>query len=288
MKLNIKFSDAQKSILIMLNDSYYPKSLDYSSIERSIEALEKIKNGDTVELILNLIAGRRKYDIDDMRYREGWEPRIRQVEKDLDYLEKLSLVKRKRKDGAYIIQSFSNPESIYDYEFSPTEQGERISKTLIEGRIINYRPEKKSQTSVFVASAFGHKEIDNLYQYSILPICNKYKLEPIRVDLREPTRTITDEILEGISEAKFVIADLTYARPSVYFEVGFAHGLGIPIILTCNKNHFKGKRDDSKIHFDLQQYKISFWTKTEPKTFSWEGKLLNNRIKNILENKLIY
>jgi hypothetical protein len=34
-----------------------------------------------------------------------------------------------------------------------------------------------------------------------------------------------------------MVADATGARPSVYFEAGFADGLGIPVIWCCNKAH---------------------------------------------------
>jgi hypothetical protein len=87
--------------------------------------------------------------------------------------------------------------------------------------------------------------------------------------MTEPKHSITEAILEGIAECACVIADLTFARPSVYFEVGLAHGLGIPLLLTCRLDHHKGNESDKKVHFDLEQYKISFWTKTADGEFRW-------------------
>jgi hypothetical protein len=45
---------------------------------------------------------------------------------------------------------------------------------------------------------------------------------------------IDDRIIAEIRLARFVIADVTGARPSVYYEAGFADGLGTPVIWTCS------------------------------------------------------
>jgi hypothetical protein len=41
---------------------------------------------------------------------------------------------------------------------------------------------------------------------------------------------ITDQILAMISRARIVVADLTHERPNVYFELGYARGLGKKVI----------------------------------------------------------
>lgn len=66
-----------------------------------------------------------------------------------------------------------------------------------------------------------------------------------------------------------MLADLTHARPSVYFEVGYAHGLGVPLLLTCREDHCRGKSDHARIYFDLEQYKISYWSRTSKGEFNW-------------------
>tara|TARA_R110002050_G_scaffold85135_1_gene181727 strand:- start:12337 stop:12663 length:327 start_codon:yes stop_codon:yes gene_type:complete len=80
---------------------------------------------------------------------------------------------------------------------------------------------------------------------------------------------ITEDIVENILNAKCIIADLTYARPSVYFEVGYAHGLPADLLLTCREDHHRGIKDDAKIHFDLEQFKISFWSVDSNGNFKW-------------------
>jgi len=69
-----------------------------------------------------------------------------------------------------------------------------------------------------------------------------------RVDEVESNQRITDRILESITKAEFVIVDLTKERPNVFFEAGYAHGLGkVPIYVA---------RAGTTIHFDIKDYPI--------------------------------
>jgi hypothetical protein len=69
-----------------------------------------------------------------------------------------------------------------------------------------------------------------------------------RIDDDERNERVTDRILEAIRKAEFVIVDLTNERPNVFFEAGYAHGLGkIPIYVA---------REGTHRHFDIQDYPI--------------------------------
>ena len=57
---------------------------------------------------------------------------------------------------------------------------------------------------------------------------------------------ITDKILTSIRRAGLVIVDLTHERPNVYFELGFARGLGKTVITIM--------RVGTKPHFDVQDW----------------------------------
>ena len=77
---------------------------------------------------------------------------------------------------------------------------------------------------------------------------------PIRIDKKEHNNQITDEIIAGIRDAQFVIADFTGQRGGVYYEAGFARGLGRPVIYCCRDDHFKD------LHFDVQQISHIKWS----------------------------
>lgn len=77
--------------------------------------------------------------------------------------------------------------------------------------------------------------------------------EPIRVDRVEHTNRIDDEIIAQIRAASFVVADFTGHRGGVYFEAGFALGLNLPVIWTCQKDDMAG------LHFDIRQYNTIDW-----------------------------
>jgi len=72
-----------------------------------------------------------------------------------------------------------------------------------------------------------------------------------RVDEVQSNDRITDRLLESIRKAEFVVADLTDARPNVFYEAGYAYGLGkTPIYIA---------RADTRLEFDLKDYPIIFF-----------------------------
>ena len=93
--------------------------------------------------------------------------------------------------------------------------------------------------------------------------------EPIRVDEKEFTGRIDDEILHDIRKSGFVVADLTHglcgevdkghcgARGSVYYEAGYAHALGKIVIFTCKDVPGQER------HFDIRQYNTILWKDEE-------------------------
>jgi nucleoside 2-deoxyribosyltransferase len=115
----------------------------------------------------------------------------------------------------------------------------------------------------FIASAFDRNDVDALYDQGIVPVLRKLRITPTRVDRVEHNDDIDDRIFALIEEAQFCIADLTYARPSVYYEAGYAFGSGKPVIYTARQDHFRAREDDTvgnlRVHFDLQMKNIIPW-----------------------------
>jgi nucleoside 2-deoxyribosyltransferase len=64
---------------------------------------------------------------------------------------------------------------------------------------------------------------------------------------------IDDEMVARIRRSRFMVADFTGNRPNVYFEAGFALGLGVPVVWTRRKDAA------DPIHFDNRQYNFIEW-----------------------------
>jgi hypothetical protein len=60
-------------------------------------------------------------------------------------------------------------------------------------------------------------------------------------------------MLSSIREAQVTIADVTLQRNGVYFEAGFALGLGRIVIWTCRFD------DMDNVHFDTNHYSHVVW-----------------------------
>ncbi|MGD0086642.1 MAG: hypothetical protein ABSC24_05895 [Verrucomicrobiota bacterium] len=94
--------------------------------------------------------------------------------------------------------------------------------------------------------------------------------EPLRIDRKEHNNKIDDEIVAGIRRSKFLVADFTGHRGGVYFETGFATGLGLPVVWLCRLDELE------KAHFDTRQYNFIVW---EDDKLADLSKALQNRIE---------
>jgi len=134
-----------------------------------------------------------------------------------------------------------------------------------------------------VACAFGKDDVDEIYENAVLPVLKSMEITPCRVDQIEHNDDIDNKIIELISKCDICIADLTYARPSVYYEAGYFTGLGKSVIFIAQKDHFSPKAEDVygnfKIHFDLQMKNIIPWSSTK-RVDTFKKKLLS-RLKLI-------
>lgn len=68
----------------------------------------------------------------------------------------------------------------------------------------------------------------------------------LQLDQVEHNEHIMDKILAMIRIAPFVVADFTHHRNGVYFEAGFAKGLGIPVVSCCRQDEFEKAHCDTK------------------------------------------
>ena len=145
-----------------------------------------------------------------------------------------------------------------------------MAKTSRRGERDDTAPKRRRYLRCFVAMILRKdSDADLLYQKRIKPALRRIGIRAFRIDEIEHSENIDERILTEISGSDLLLADLTYARPSVYFEAGFAMSKELKVLLTCRSDHFSPKSDsDPCVHFDINHRKIIEWSNPNDKTFS--------------------
>ncbi len=149
--------------------------------------------------------------------------------------------------------------TLYEYEMTPI--GWDYVSSLRRGQ--------NDSNTAFVAMWFD-PEMESAWIDGIDKGIRDAGYDPVRIDKVEHNNKIDDEIIAAIRRAKFLVTDFTGHRGGVYFEAGFAMGLGIPVIWLCREDHLEGA------HFDTRQYNFVVWKQGEHKELAAR---LRNRIE---------
>lgn len=109
----------------------------------------------------------------------------------------------------------------------------------------------------FVAMSFAETDQD-IFDLAIKPAVEEdCGFLAVRVDREHFPEHVVERILVDIRRAQFVVADFTQQKCGVYFEAGFALGLGREVIWTCRHDHIDGP--DFKLHFDTNHFPHIVW-----------------------------
>jgi hypothetical protein len=108
----------------------------------------------------------------------------------------------------------------------------------------------------FVAMNF-HEDFNVLFDEVLRPGITDAGYEAHRVDKKESNEKIDDEIIAGIRACRFMVADASRHRPNVYYEAGYAKGLGRDVIWMVEQC------DEDDVHFDTRQYPFIPWKRDD-------------------------
>jgi hypothetical protein len=102
----------------------------------------------------------------------------------------------------------------------------------------------------FVAMPFD-SEFDDVFHYGIRPVVASHDMVCVRIDHDVFIGDVPARIHQQIDDANVIIADLTGAKPNVYYEVGYAQRADKPTILICSVR--------SQLEFNLQGARCLFY-----------------------------
>jgi hypothetical protein len=109
--------------------------------------------------------------------------------------------------------------------------------------------------TVFIIMAFKGRQ----KAYSVIKDeCQKRKLKAIRADEIAGAGLVIQEIFDSIEQAEFIICDLTRGRPNVYYELGYAHGVG-----NYPDNILLLAKAGTERHFDISPLRFEEYRSTE-------------------------
>ena len=116
---------------------------------------------------------------------------------------------------------------------------------------INLAERMATSREVFVVMSFKESpEYKDLYE-AIIEACRTYGYDAKRVDESNDRKRIVPEIMRGIRQCAFVVADVTEEKANVYWELGLANGMNKEIIMVAKKG--------TTLPFDVNDVPVLFW-----------------------------
>ena len=140
------------------------------------------------------------------------------------------------------------------------EQGHTSPMVLSLAGWDRYEQLKKANpesTTAFMAMQFRDAQMDRIYRESFRPALAALGFESHTVDERPEAGLLDYQIRLQVTASRFVLADITHENRGVYFEAGYAEGIGRPVIYTCRTDAFNP--GIGQPHFDVNHHLHVTW-----------------------------
>jgi len=98
-----------------------------------------------------------------------------------------------------------------------------------------------SESLALFVCPHGNEAVDQNYEMVIKPGLTAHQFNVERADELASAGPVNEKVTKAIIRSKIIVVDLTAERPNSYYEAGFAHALGKPVIIlaqTGTTRHF--------------------------------------------------
>jgi hypothetical protein len=148
-----------------------------------------------------------------------------------------SELKHLRDTAASVAQDYETLNSLSDDIADYADQVVNLAERLFAPR------------SVFTIMSFAKEYRDVFGSYK--DVCREFDFDAKRTDESTSLERIVPRIEMGIRKSAFVIADISEKSPNVFYEVGYARGLGKDVIVTARRG--------TTPEFDVADIPKIFW-----------------------------
>lgn len=132
--------------------------------------------------------------------------------------------------------------------------------------------EETSERYAFFICPYGNEAVDRNYEMVIKPSMKAYQFSIERADEIANDGPVNEIITKSIVRSKLIVADLTGERAQCYYNAGFAHALGKPVILLAQTGTTR--------HFDIPGYQWHYWNSYEDLKPKFDKALLGALIES--------
>jgi hypothetical protein len=154
------------------------------------------------------------------------------------------------------VQEAKRVDTLYAGNVTQSEY-ESVLKSLsrdwrhLAGETVSLAGRLASSREVFIVMSFQTLAAYKDLRRSIEAACKLHSFQARRVDEAPDNRRIIPEIVRGVRHCAFVVADVTEAKPNVYWELGLASGMDKDVIVTAKKG--------TLLPFDINDVPVIFW-----------------------------